>query len=174
MMPDPTSTYLEAILQPWLDENLALVSATNPISDHIDRLLGEKPSPAQMVTISMRAFCTLITLLERLRMPVRPAMFIPLISHSATLTLTPPRSLNEIAAQLSDEPPGLYLLSWEHNRASWPEEIYSVPLTFPLLPDLPSGILTTYQEARHGQDITDGEEFSHALRVDYFPLGVHP
>jgi hypothetical protein len=102
---------LEQQLARWINANLGLVSLRNPVSDHLDDVLGRKIEPAEMIDLALTAFVLLVEELGRRQMPAQPLLVIPLESESNQLEANVPQDMQVIRAfWRQEEPPSLYLL----------------------------------------------------------------
>lgn len=153
----------------WITDNLNHVSARNPVSIHIDELMGREIKKSKIVSISLQAFATLVEQLRELETPVQPSIVIPLVTLSKKLERAVPPDRKSIETQLDIEPPSLYLFDWSPSRYFEVCEEYRCPLTFSLIDDHSQGIYVCYKEVRYAAAIENDWEFARGIYVEYYP-----
>jgi hypothetical protein len=157
-------------IQDWLELSSKSVSVRNPISIHIDDLLGAQLEKDDIVNISTKAFLSLNKQIGQQQLTVIPLLVIPLRVIGNELSLAAPANLPILKNQLGDEPPSLYLLSRDSLRLTEACEEYKYPLPFELIPSLPKDVYVYFREFRNSQAIKNQWEFSRCVYVQRNPM----
>jgi hypothetical protein len=155
---------LDKRISHWLTNSLPIVTVTNPVSIHLDDLLGE--SMADIISPAMQSFLILLEQLRIMQMPVKPGLVIPLVSLSNKIERAIPENLTSLKKQLCHEPPSLYLLDWATSEHQLEGEAYWSPLSFSILDVASSDIQIYYKEIRYSLAIKDDWEFARAVYVE--------
>lgn len=153
----------------WVNDNFTEVTEKQPISIHIDELLGTKVKGEEALDASLDAYRNIIAFLEKESVPVQPSLTIILHGDNKGMNFIPPKNKEEIISQLGLEPPSIYLLSWDSSKYLSVNEQYKKPLGFNLLHHKVEGVFTYYIEYRNQIGIENDWEFSRAIYLDYFP-----
>jgi hypothetical protein len=154
-------------IEKWIANNLKLVSIYNPVSIHIDDLLGGDVKKSETISTSILAFLTLVKRMQELEMPAKPMLVILLINIGKKIKRAIPHNLVAIESQLDIEPPSLYLLDWSPAEYFETCEEYRSPLTFKLINNSIDGIYIYYREFRYAMGIENNWEFSRGIYVGY-------
>lgn len=132
---------IELAIERWLSESLDAVTAKKLISNHIDEILQRKEPMSEWIDVSTQAFRILVELLSQLHTPVKPMLIIPLEDMSKTIVQAIPKNKEEAQAQLTIEPPSLYLIDWETAaKTEAVHEEFNAPLPFKLTENLPDKV----------------------------------
>lgn len=163
---------LEKAIEQWSTKNIDQVSINNPISNHLDEILGIKIPRYETIATSCRAFGYLAELIKKTQHRVKPTLVIRLLTISANLGMNVPYSWEAIEDQLTHEPPSLYLLDWEIVKGYTVREEFSSPLPFQLMEEIPDKIYVYYKEFRSAEDIENNWEVARGIYIEYFPNGL--
>jgi len=164
--------YVENLIKQWLVTNLPTVSVTNPVTIHLDELIGDTIFEKNTLTVSIDVYQTLVEQLVALETPVKPGLVIPLVSSSRKLTMKVPLNLEELIHQRDqNEPPSLYLIDWRPNKTRVVCEEFHTPLSFNLL-TIGNQVYSYYREFRYSLGIKNNWEYSRAVYVEFFPDGL--
>ena len=154
----------------WVEANLGSVSVRNPVSNHLDEVLGRPVERPDIIDLSLHAYAILVDQMQKLRMPAQPVLVIPLRSESIRLEATVPQDLPSIKSLWRQvEPPSLYLFSWDASRLLEVCEEYRAPLVFDPMPPPIAGTYAYYREFRDMAGIENNWEFTKGVYVEYFP-----
>jgi len=161
---------LEKQIEGWVSANLKHVSLDNPVSIHIDMLVGKEVERSQLIPLSIEAFIALVKRIRKLQIPIQPTLAIPLVTLSNRVEMAAPHNLETLESQLPDrETPSLYLLDPNTWRGCENYEEYKAPLGFSLLARSTKGIYFCYRELRDGLAIKNNWEFARAVYAEFYP-----
>lgn len=188
-------------IQDWAASNVLNPVASMPISIHVDSFLTDVST--NLLTESIRLYQQLVDYLVEIGLPVQPILVIPLLSKSNSIQMQVPYSLSELRNQIdTDEPPSLYLVSWESSKGVAVCEEYRMPLSFDLgmafkqqsnfsqdfsvaqvqvdelrasnsLAGSKKTFYSYYREYRYGLALRNRWEYSRCIYVEYYPEGIH-
>jgi hypothetical protein len=150
--------------------NSSRVGVHEPVSNHIDEVLGRKLERAETIPLSLRAFTVLVDEIGKLAQFVQPMLSIPLTSESNKLSAAVPQDFQSMMEEWRDrEPPSLYLLDWELPKYLYSYEEYRRPLPFHLFsPPIP-GVDEYYNEFRFPPDIESDWDYVRSVNAKYYP-----
>lgn len=154
----------------WLTKELGNLSYENPISIHLDQLLGEEIEKGSLLDISIKAFLMLVDQLGDKRSLAIPLLVIPLKVIGSQLVMETPRDLAMLVNHLDYEPPSLYLL--HPDILKYPEycEEYKCPLPFQFVQLSTHNVYTYYREFRCEEALKNQWEYSRCIYIQLNPV----
>jgi hypothetical protein len=159
------------LIKQWFLENKDRVTPVHPISAHISDLLGRRITKKSMLSVSFASLLVVIRESKSLGNPVKIFLIIPLNSISNKISFQIPQDLKNIQADLCDEPPSIYLKSWEMARQSTIVEEYKIPIKLDLPTEFEDQLYVYYSECRYEIAFVNNWEFSRCIFVEYYPEG---
>jgi hypothetical protein len=165
-----TTNSLERQVQQWAEVGLARLSIRDPVTIHLDQLLGKKLKEKEALAVSLQVFRILVEQVRRRGTPAQPGLVIPLVFHGTKLEADVPVDLHSLEIQIHHrEPPSLYLLDWEALKYLEVCEEYKAPLRFHLIEPPSEGVYVYYREFRDAESIEHNWEFARCIYVEYYP-----
>ncbi|MFZ6027928.1 MAG: hypothetical protein ACOYYS_09445 [Chloroflexota bacterium] len=155
----------------WFLENVNQVKPFRSASVHITDLSTLIIPDKSVIPVAFAAFATIINESKQVEEPVRITLVFPLRLMRNKLSLQIPKDWQSIQADFSDEPPIIYLESWETTKRYVLVEEYKLPLKLDLPIDCNANFFTYYREHRYEMEMINDWEFSRCIYIEYYPNG---
>jgi hypothetical protein len=161
---------IATLVAKWFAEQEQIVSVQQPRSEHLDRLLGAHYSPANAMVSGLAGLLCLIRLVDQ-RNDLKPILVVPLES-SDVLDIRIP-SVEELQAQRTPEPPGLYIVARDVARYWHLAEDYRAPFQQEIVPKAPCGEIKAYYRCFRGPEaLANNWEYARCVYFEYYPHGL--
>lgn len=162
-------------IRAWVDANLFQVSIWDPVSTHVNQLMGAYEPEQGWFAEALCAFSVLVEYVHTIGDPAQPAIGITLREGERKVQQDIPRSVQDIEGQWRNvEPPSLYMLDWNICKSHIAVERYHVPLAFSLMMPAIDGVYATYEEVRSTEDARSNEPFARFVMARYVPKKFRP
>ncbi len=164
---------LQQQISEWVQDNIELVSAENPVTMHVDRLRGVDLARERIIPTSLEILKALVLEVQCFNDRVKAGLVLPLKAYNKKINTKHPVDLDGLQYQLlSREPPSIYLVSWTSSRKFYRTEEYRCPIDFLPLDDYHDNLYVYYQENRGRIGIQNNWEFAKGIFIEYCPDGV--
>ena len=159
----------------WISENISSVSPLLPVTIHMTDLYKGLSQPEvlnhELFDISLMVFQNLVSEIKRIGNTVKTGLVIPLNGTSKKLSLKIPTSRADIFTQLTNEPPSLWMESWDTLKKAVVVEEFRTPFNIAILNINDSHFYAYYREHRYWMAIDNNWEFERGLYIEYYPNG---
>lgn len=155
----------------WYSDNIRSVKPGKIATIHSDELIGQVPKN-QIISACFEIFQALVTESITIGDPAKITLIFPLITNANKISFRVPESIQALVKELSQEPPGFYLQSWEEPKRFTPYEEYRVPVRLVIPISNASCVSISYREYRYGIVLANNFEFGRSVDLEYFPEGV--
>jgi hypothetical protein len=157
--------YMDSKIIQWLENELPHISLADPVSVHLEELLGRELKGEELVTRAVEVFSALVKELAVRGIRAIPLLAIPLHARSNRLTREVPQDLMALVEDLDMQTPSLYLLHRDaFSHAEFCEE-YRYPLPFDLTGLPEAGFYAYYREFRYPDAIENDWEYTRCVYV---------
>jgi hypothetical protein len=163
-----TNGELRRLVKAWLDDALNRVSPSHMVHIHVDELannVGRTPTE-RLNAITSAYVCTIDLLADKSR-DVKAVLVIPLHDR-ARLECEPP-GVDNLPAEMSDEPPSIYLIHREMDKRLRAGELYRCLLPeFHLFETRPSDVFVFFEAWRSEKERRDGWEYARTISAEHY------
>ena len=152
----------------WVQSEIPLMKFPEPLTAHINVLLGESIKQQDLIDVTWEAYLELLVQTKTIADRYMPCLIIPLIC-TAELDLQGPTQSTLDQHLDTHEPPSLYVIDRNIFRYHRVEEKYIRPLHFGIFSSAEENVYTEYVTFRDAVDIKNNWEYTRFIQSSYFP-----